>query len=390
MTRRPLWPAFSCESFSSVGTTLLQVGIFFYTQHYFGWGMKENFLLAASQGVVYVAGSLTAAKLASHAGRRGSLIVIYAAMAIVALAALVARSNPLMLAVVTLGYVFVSSLNWPLVESLVTAGSDAHAMSRRVGIYNLVWSGTNAVVFAISGSIIQHWQAGMFLVPAMTHATSALLMLIHRDIEPPDLGSEHGHVEPEPELLAKRKLAMWLARISLPATYVVVYSLMAMMPSLPVMKELTPAIATLVGSTWMLARFAMFILLGATTWWHTRPMLLLASSVGMLAAFIGVTLFGLAGMIAWQIVLGAVMGVIYSGSLYFGMVLSQGSAEHGGYHEALIGLGSIIGPGVAALTQYQWPGNLRAGVVAVSCVIATTVAAATVAAARASKQRPTT
>src|SRR6188474_315644 len=113
MTRRPLWPAFSCESFSSVGTTLLQVGIFFYTQHYFGWGMKENFLLAASQGVVYVAGSLTAARLAAHAGRRGSLIAIYAAMAAVALAALVARSNPLVLAMVTLAYVFVSSLNWP-------------------------------------------------------------------------------------------------------------------------------------------------------------------------------------------------------------------------------------------------------------------------------------
>ena len=43
-------------------------------------------------------------------------------------------------------------------------------------------------------------------------------------------------------------------------------------------------------------------------------------------------------MIAWQIVLGVTMGLIYSGSLYFGMVLSEGSTEHGGYHEALIGM----------------------------------------------------
>ena len=46
-----------------------------------------------------------------------------------------------------------------------------------------------------------------------------------------------------------------------------------------------------------------------------------------------------------------------------GMVLSEGSTEHGGYHEALIGLGSILGPGTAALTQWKWPNDLRAGVV---------------------------
>ena len=62
------------------------------------------------------------------------------------------------------------------------------------------------------------------------------------------------------------------------------------------------------------------------------------------------------------------MGMIYSASLYFGMVLSDGSTEHGGYHEALIGLGSILGPGTAALTQLVWRGDIRAGVAAVCCV----------------------
>src|SRR5687768_2499835 len=45
---------FAVEALTSVGSTLLGVGIFFYTQHRFAWGLRENFLLAATQGVAYV------------------------------------------------------------------------------------------------------------------------------------------------------------------------------------------------------------------------------------------------------------------------------------------------------------------------------------------------
>ncbi|HYO09187.1 MAG TPA: MFS transporter [Tepidisphaeraceae bacterium] len=402
--RRPLWPAYACESFSSVGTTLLQVGIFFYTRHYFGWGMRENFLLACGQGAVYVAGSLAAARVVERfGGRRQGLVVIYSVLTIVSLLALAAARSPCMLVVALMAHTLIAAGNWPAVESLVTAGADAHAMSHRVGMYNLVWSSTNALTFAASGSVIEHWRAGLFVVPAIAHALSAALMIACRSVEPTAAeAAAHAHVEPEPELLRKRTLAMWLARISLPATYVVVYSLMAMMPSLPVMRRLDPGAATLVGSAWMAARFGVFIALGVTRWWHTRPSLLLASAAVMLVAFIGVTVrpsdffpgagvsyaTDLAAMVAWQVLLGCVMGVIYAGSLYFGMVLSSGSTEHGGYHEALIGLGSILGPGTAALAQWRWPDDVRAGVIAVSGVIGLSVAAAVVASVRAAR-RPT-
>jgi hypothetical protein len=183
---------------------------------------------------------------------------------------------------------------------------------------------------------------------------------------------------------------LWLSRIALPATYVVVYSLSAMLPLLPVMQPLDTAARTVVGSIWMASRWLVFAALMASSWWHTRPRILLISAAVMLIAFLGVTIrpsdvpalgtagqtIDLASMIAWQIVLGAVMGIIYAGSLYFGMVLSEGSTEHGGYHEALIGVGSVIGPLSAALTQWRWPGDITAGVLAVACVVAVTVAAA--------------
>jgi MFS family permease len=387
-TARPLWPAFVAESLSSIGTTLLSVGIFFYTEHYFGWGLKQNFLLAAGQGAAYVIGSLNAHRVATMFGRRRGLIRIFATLTLLALLPLL-NNVPAWTVAVLLAYTLIVALSWPALESLVSSDADARDMSKHVGMYNLVWSGTNAVTFAASGAIIAYWPGGIFIVPAIAHGVSAVVMVLNPSIEPQIPPDRVAHAAPEPELFAKRKRAMWLARISLPATYVVVYGLSAMMPLLPVMQPLETSARTAVGSVWMVARFFAFLFLGMTAWWHTRPRILLVAAIGMLAAFLGVTMSeSLPTMIAWQVVLGVVMGVIYASSLYFGMVLSEGSTEHGGYHEALIGLGSVVGPGTAAVTQFVWPGDLRAGVVAVGCMIGLSVIAAGIASV-AAPRRPT-
>jgi hypothetical protein len=160
------------------------------------------------------------------------------------------------------------------------------------------------------------------------------------------------------------------------------------MPLLPVMKRLDTTTQTVVASAWMVSRFLVFWILGATTFWHTRPRLLLLAAVVMLLSFVGVTVqpstwlaqprtaLDLSAMILAQVFLGAALGLIYTASLYFGMVLSQGSAEHAGYHEALIGLGQVLGPGVGALTQYRWRGSVTASVVAVGAIILVSVCAA--------------
>jgi hypothetical protein len=137
----------------------------------------------------------------------------------------------------------------------------------------------------------------------------------------------------------------------------------------------------------MAARWATFLVLGLGAWWHSRPRVLLAAAALMLISFAGVvvrpselfvsisTRADLFTMAAWQLGLGAALGMIYSGSLYFGMALSEGSAEHGGYHEALIGLGSVLGPGTGAITQWIRPGDVQFGIAAVGgLVVLSTVA----------------
>jgi MFS family permease len=74
-----------------------------------------------------------------------------------------------------------------------------------------------------------------------------------------------------------------------------------------------------------------------------------------------------------QIVLGLSIGTIYSASLYFGMAVSDGSTEHGGYHEALIGLGQILGPTVGATMQWMHPGALWPAVFGIATVVAITI-----------------
>ena len=397
VAHRPLWPAYLSESLESIGTTLLSVSIFFWTAKHLGFSLRQNFLLAMGQGIVYTAGALLAERLARKFGRRPALIGIY--FILIAVSAAAAFAPRPMVIVLLLAYSLVAAANWPMLESLVSSDApDAHALSKRVGLYNLVWSGANTIAIALSGMLIDSSQGGIFLVAAGANVMAMLIMVFQPGIDPHGAATAPSpHADPEPELLNSRTLAMWLARIALPATYVVVYAMSAMFPSLPVMRNLSTAQSTLVSSAWMASRFITFLVLGYTVWWHTRPKLLLGASVVMLVAFLGVTIppsavaqtgyaLDLMSMLSWQLVLGVAMGIIYSGSLYFGMVLSQGSTEHGGYHEALIGLGSVLGPGAGAFTQSfaatATGGTPFVAIVAVSGVIAITIAAACAASVR--------
>jgi hypothetical protein len=80
----------------------------------------------------------------------------------------------------------------------------------------------------------------------------------------------------------------------------------------------------------------------------------------------------LAGNGIAQIVLGISIGTIHSASLYFGMAVSDGSTEHSGYHEALIGLDQILGPLVGATMQWIRPDALWPAVMGISGLVSIT------------------
>jgi hypothetical protein len=252
--------------------------------------------------------------------------------------------------------------------------------------YNVVWAGTAALTLAVNGAIIEYWPVGVFVITAVMHGLSALLLLTGQgDASPGDTeaieATPHAHLDPEPELLRARTVALWLSRISVPASYALVYALSALLPSLETVKQLPTWAATLAGSVWLMSRWLTFLMLGFSTWWHTRPRALLVAAWVMLAAFAavawqpsrslghGTLVMDIGWLVVCQIAIGVSIGLIYSASLYFGMVLSEGSTEHSGYHEALIGLGSILGPGAGAFAQWLQPGHIGPGVIAVAGVL---------------------
>jgi hypothetical protein len=70
-------------------------------------------------------------------------------------------------------------------------------------------------------------------------------------------------------------------------------------------------------------------------------------------------------------------------------VLSQGSAEHGGYHEALIGVGACLGPGSGALIEYLAPNTPRLCAFTVAGLVSLTILAAAIVTVKMSKHKET-
>jgi hypothetical protein len=396
---------YAVEALASTGGTLFTIGIFFYTKDRFGWALAENFRLAATQGVIYVVGALLAHRVAGRVSHGRALPWLQLVMALACGAGAGMATAKAGVVAVLLGYTFVSAVTWPILESLAVVGTAGPRMARRLAVYNVVWPAVGAATVAASGWVIQTMPTGMFLIPAAAHALAVGLSLLATPRPPtrrsksggaagdalpsshPARASSPAHPEPEPELLRVRTVALWVSRLGLPATYAVIYGLMPLMPSLPAVRSLSTAEQTVVCSAWLVARWLTFVALAAHPWWHTRPRAMVAAAVLMLVAFLGITVApsqvlggdgwagaDLAAVVGWQLVLGVALGVIYSGSLYFGMVLSEGSTEHSGYHEALVGLGWVLGPLAGVMAQAARPGDVAWGVAAVGSVIALSVA----------------
>jgi MFS family permease len=391
------------EALMSITGNLLGIGIFFFTTNQFHWTLRQNFELSTCMGAIYVCGALAAFPLSQRFGRRMPLTVAYLTIGTFSLLAFILRTQPMVVCAI-LVYDFCSAVSWPIVESLVSSGtSDADVLSRRLAVYNIVWAAVGTGVLAVVGTIIEHMPRGVFGFSVAACVLSAIIATFGK-IEPIKASVQPLHTgptpPPEPNLERQRVVALWLSRICVPSMYIIINALAAMLPSLAVIKHLRPAMQTLVSSVWFLMRWVMFMILGVTAFWHTRPRLLLAAAMLLLISFIVITIrpgeifpigesekFDLTIMILGQIGCGLAMGLIYMASLYFGMVLSEGSTEEGGYHEALIGVGTTLGPAAGLLSQTLRPGDQHAAVISVGSLIGLSILFASGASLRFSRKR---
>ena len=67
-----------------------------------------------------------------------------------------------------------------------------------------------------------------------------------------------------------------------------------------------------------------------------------------------------------QVIFGGAIGLIYYSSLFHSMDVGEAKGEHGGIHEAAIGVGNCIGPAVGATWLQFLPQHVNSGAIAVS------------------------
>ena len=77
----------------------------------------------------------------------------------------------------------------------------------------------------------------------------------------------------------------------------------------------------------------------------------------------------LSAVVAAEVAFGWAIGLIYYSSLYYSMHTSDTKGEHGGIHEAAIGMGNFLGPAVGAASLYFLPQYANSGAVAVSALL---------------------
>ncbi len=161
---------------------------------------------------------------------------------------------------------------------------------------------------------------------------------------------------------------VWLA---IPFSYVGITTVMAMIPALARTLAMSPAQAGLFCSIWMFVRLGTFVALWQWTGWHYRFRWLLAAFVGLTLSFSLLLLsHNLGLLVAAQAVFGVSVGLIYYSSLFYSMDVGETKGEHGGLHEAMIGMGICLGPAVGALSLYLAPGSPNAGVYTVTALLA--------------------
>src|SRR5205807_10511744 len=94
------------------------------------------------------------------------------------------------------------------------------------------------------------------------------------------------------------------------------------------------------------------------------------SYLAMVAAFALILLVpNLAVLVAAQLVFGVALGLIYYSSLFYSMDVGETKGEHGGIHEAAIGLGNFAGPAVGAASLHFLPQYANSGIVAVGVLL---------------------
>ncbi|HXR47477.1 MAG TPA: MFS transporter [Candidatus Limnocylindrales bacterium] len=363
---------FTFEGLSSFATSLNSYYLYFYMRDQFGFGNKENLAFAALNGLIYTISAWQAGKFAQRHGYFTALKIGFGVM-ILALAA-GSQSHHAAGVIVATGLFNVGMcFLWPTIEALVSEGGNAVTLPRAVGTYNLVWASTNALALFSGGTLVEAFgfKTIFYLPLALCIGQLAATLWLEKQVNGErSMGSAPAPVippDPHRPSPVRTRAFLRMAWLANPVAYIAIYTFIPELPGVAANFHLTPMFAGFACSLWGFVRFGTFLTLWLWTGWHYRFRWLVAAFALLIVSFVSIlTVPSLPVLIVAQIFFGGAIGLIYYSSLFYSMDAGDTKGEHGGIHEAAIGIGNCIGPATGALTLQFLPGLAHGSAFAVS------------------------
>ena len=360
---------YTIEGLNSFATVIFFNYLYFLFRDRFGFNDKENLTLASLIGLIYTFASWQAGRFAQRCGHFTALKTGFGIMIVGLVVGSQLHSMAGVIAaacVVNIGMCCI----WPVLEALVSEG--AHA-ARAVGIYNITWAGANAAAYFIGGTLIVKlgYQSMFYLPLAFILVQLALVFWLEKihgagagePSEPP----AHDANRPSPARAKNFQRMAWLAN---PFAYIAINTLLAVIPGIAAKFQMSPMLAGFVCSLWCFVRLGAFVLLWRWPGWHYRFRWLVTAFALLILAFAAILIApNLAVLVAAQVFFGAAIGLIYYSSLFYSMDASDTKSEHGGIHEAAIGVGNCVGPAIGAASLQFLPQYTNSGAIAVSVLL---------------------
>ena len=375
LPRRLKTGCFVLEGLNSFATVYYLYYFYFFMQTVFGFGNMVNLSLAALNGAVYAVMSWWGGSFAQRFGYFTALKVGFGTMiAALAIGSQLhsATGHILVMAIMVVGMCF----TWPTLEALVSEGESRAGVQRMVGIYNMTWAGTGALSYFLGGAMFEKLgPTSLFYVPvAILVIQLGLTLWLEsqaRQAAPAGVANPAPSApETHPHPAATTKVFLRLAWLANPLAYIAINTLIAVVPGVARRLELSTMVAGFCCSIWCFARLGAFLVLWHWNGWHYRFRWLLVSYLALIATFASIVMApNLALLVLAQIIFGSVAGLIYYSSLFYSMDLGDTKGEHGGIHEAAIGLGNFAGPAVGAASLYYLPQYANSGTFAVSALL---------------------
>jgi predicted MFS family arabinose efflux permease len=366
---------FILEGLNSFATVYYLYYLYFFLEKTFGFGNKANLAVAALNGAIYAVMSVWGGKFAQRFGYFLALKVGFFVMILALAVGSQLQSVPGQLT--AMGVMIVGlCFTWPTLEALVSEGESRSGVQHMIGIYNVVWAGTGALAYFIGGALLETLGLrSLFYVPvAVLSSQLALTFWLEaqagRQATAPPATAESIPDELHQPAPARARNFLRMAWLANPCAYIAINTLVAVIPSVAKRLELSTMLAGFCCSLWCFARLGAFVALWHWTAWHYRLRWLLLAYAALVATFAAILLIpNLVVLIVAQVIFGGAVGLIYYSSLFYSMDLSDTKGEHGGIHEAAIGLGNFAGPALGAASLHFLPQIPSSGAVAVTFLL---------------------